>query len=63
MSALSYISLHNISKIIVRSSNHGVGETYCGAEFREIVFHNTKGERFTLVAYGNEDELVTVEVQ
>ena len=63
MSILSYISLHDISKIVVKASNNGVGETYRGDEFREIVFYNIKGEKFTAVAYGNKDELVTVEVQ
>jgi len=64
MTMLNNLPLHRIKKIVIRESNHGVGETYSGVEFREIVFYDTNDEKFEVVAYGaNEDELITVEVR
>ena len=64
MTMLNNLPLHRIKKIVIRESNAGVGETYSGVEFREIVFYDNKGEKFEVVAYGaNEDELITVEVK
>ena len=63
MTMLNNLPLHRIKKIVIRESNHGVGETYSGVEFREIVFYDTNDEKFEVVAYGNEDEIITVEVK
>ena len=63
MTMLNNLPLHRINKIVIRESNHGVGETYNGVEFREIVFYNDNDEKFTVVGYANEDDLITVEVK
>jgi len=63
MSMLNNLPLHRINKIVIRETNHGVGETYAGVEFREIDFYDTAGEKFTVVAYGNENDLITLEVK
>ena len=63
MTMVNHLPLHRISKIVVKKSNHGVSENYNGVEFREIVFYDTNDEKFEVIAYGNEDDLITIEVK
>ena len=60
---LKHFIFHKIEKVTIGKSNDGSIDDYSGPEFRDIIVHNSRGERFIISLFSEENTPIKIEVE